>query len=92
MFSNNHQLFQQLRKLFLNVFFLKARFLIDARSTYVWLKSRWKNPVEKEEKMDYFYQEREPVESTATRIVESDRFQVHVDVVTFKGRYISLRE
>lgn len=38
------------------------------------------------EKMDYFYQEREHVESTATRIVESDRLQVHVDVVTLEGR------
>ena len=48
--------------------------------------------VEKEEKIDYFYQDREPVESTATRIVESDRLQIHVDVVTLEGRHISLRE
>lgn len=48
--------------------------------------------MEKEEKMDYFNQEREPVESAAARIVESDRLQVHVDVVTLGGRNISLRE
>ena len=55
-------------------------------------KQTEESTVEKEEKIDYFYQDREPVESTATRIVESDRLQIHVDVVTLEGRHISLRE
>lgn len=93
MFSNKHKLFQQLRKVFLNVFFFKAKISFRCK-IYLCLgeKQMEESTMEKEEKMDYFNQEREPVESAAARIVESDRLQVHVDVVTLGGRNISLRE
>lgn len=57
-------------------FFKKQRFLLDASYLCLAEKQMEESTVEKEEKMDYFYQEREPVESSAARTVESDRLQV----------------
>lgn len=47
---------------------------------------------EREGKVNYFYQERGPVESTGPRIVESNRLQDMVEVVNLDGRHIVLRE